>query len=274
VAVAVLLVNASTSAGEERPLEFGVFPYLPPAQLEKLYAPVAADLSVAVGRRVHLRTRPSFDLFRSEILQERYDLIFIQPFAYANVASRHGYRSVARPSTALKAVFVIRSDSDIQGFADLKGETLSAPPQQAAVSLLAKETLRKHNLMPGIHIRVTYQNSHHACLRAVLIRKAAACITAPPPLQIFEAQTGVRFRILGYSDPVPGSTYAVHQRLPEALREAIAERVVSWDQTSHGQALLKSLKFPGFIRSDNDDYHPVRDILRSLQGNEGQTKND
>ena len=68
----------------------------------------------------------------------------------------------------LKAVFVVRSDSDIRDFDELRGTTLSAPPKQAAVSLLAQETLLKHGLMPGSAIHSTYQHNHAACLRAVL----------------------------------------------------------------------------------------------------------
>jgi phosphonate transport system substrate-binding protein len=249
-------------ADDTAPLIFGVFPYLPTAQLETLYAPVAADLSAATGREVRLRTRPSFDLFREEVVQERYDLLFIQPFSFVEVAMPHGYESVARPAEPLKAVFVVRSDSDLQGFGDLRGTTLSAPPKQAAVSLLAQESLRKQGLIPGSDIRLTYQNNHAACLRAVLIRKAAACITAPPPLEVFSARTGMTFRVLGYSDAVPGSTYAVHQRVPAPLRTSIAARIVSWKQTAPGRALLAPLKFSGFVDSRDDDYLPVSEILR------------
>ena len=252
-----------TLAGDTATLIFGVFPYLPTAQLETLYAPVAADLSAATGREVRLRTRPSFDLFREEVVQERYDLLFIQPFAFVEVARPHRYESVAHPSEPLRAVFVVRSDSGLQGFGDLRGTTLSAPPRQAAVSLLARESLRKHGLRPGSDIRLTYQNNHAACLRAVLIRKSAACITAPSPLEVFSARTGMTFRVLGYSDAVPGSTYAVHQRVPAPLRAAIATRIVSWNQTAPGRALLAPLKFSGFVDSRNEDYLPVSEILRA-----------
>ncbi len=265
-AAAVVLWCACAPAADTAPLVFGVFPYLSTAQLERLYAPVAADLSAATGREVQLRTRPSFDLFQEEVVQERYDLVFIQPFSFVDVARPHGYESIARPAEALKAVFVVRSDSDIQDFDDLRGTTLSAPPKQAAVSQLAQDTLRKHGLIAGTDFRLTYQNNHPACLRAVLIRKAAACITAPPPLEVFSTRTGVNFRILGYSDPVPGSTYAAHQRLPAPLRAEIAARIVSWNRTATGRALLATLKFSGFVNSSNEDYLPVSAILQAPRG--------
>jgi len=258
-----LVWSAACSADDKTTLVFGVFPYLPTAQLEQIYAPVAADLSIATGREVQLRTRPSFDLFREELVQQHYDLVFIQPFAYVQVASTNGYRSVARPTEALKAVFVVRSDSDIHDFKDLRNSTLAMPPKGAAVSLLGRQTLSQYGLVPGTDIRLTYQNNHAACLRAVLIRKAAACITAPPPLQIFTQRTGMIFRVLAYSDPIPGSTFAVHERLPAAMRSAIARRIVSWDRSPTGKVLLESLKLSPFVNSSDEDYLPVREILRA-----------
>lgn len=264
VAIA-LLCGAACAADERAGLVFGVFPYLPTAQLEQLYAPVAADLSVATGRKVHLRTRPSFELFRDELVQQRYDLVFIQPFAYAQVASVNGYRSVARPAEPLRAVFVVRSDSDMGAFAELRDSTLAMPPKEAAVSLLGRQALNQHGLVPGADIHLTYQNNHAACLRAVLIRKAAACVTAPAPLQIFTQRTGVAFRVLAYSDPIPGSTFAVHERLPPAVSTVIASRIVSWDQSPAGKDLLGRLKLSSFVGSSDEDYGPVREILRAAE---------
>jgi ABC-type phosphate/phosphonate transport system substrate-binding protein len=266
ICVAIALVYCAVSAADDRTsLVFGVFPYLPTAQLEQIYAPVAADLSIATGLEVQLRTRPSFDLFRDELVQQHYDLVFIQPFAYAQVASVNGYRSVARPTEALKAIFVVRGDSHIHEFKDLRNSTLAMPPKGSAVSLLARQTLGRYGLVPGTDIRLTYQNNHAACLRAVLIRKAAACITAPSPLHIFMQRTGVVFRILAYSEPIPGSTFAVHERLPAAMRAAIARRIVSWDQSAAGKVLLESLKLSPFIDSSDEDYLPVREILRTIE---------
>jgi phosphonate transport system substrate-binding protein len=272
--VALAAIPAIAGQAEERQtLIFGVFPYLPTAQLEQLYAPVAADLSAATGLEVQLRSRPSFDLFREELAQQRYDLVYIQPFTYERVARQHGYDSVARPSLPLRAIFIVRSDSDIQGIDQLRGTTLSMPPKRAAVSLLGSATLRRHNLIPGHDLRVIYQNNHGACLRAVLIRKSSACVTARAPLEVLTARTGVHFRILDYSDEIPGATYAVHRRLPAAVRSAITGRIVNWHRTEAGRMLLESLKIPAFVYSSNEDYLPVRRILDSLDALEDPQHN-
>jgi len=248
-------------ADNARPILFGVFPYLPPARLEQLYAPVAADLSEAIDHPVQLRTRPTFLQFRKELENETYDLIFIQPFAYVETAFPHGYRSISHPSKPLTAEFVTRTDSPVTTLADLNNEVIAAPPIRAAVSLLGNQTLREQQLIPGKNIRIIYQNSHAACLRQVLIRKAVACITAESPLKIFQAQSGVNFRILASSQPIPGSVYAVHDRISDLMRSTLQKRINQWSNTTRGRRLLNGIKMPGFVSSADKDYDSVRRIL-------------
>lgn len=248
------------AAEDDNPLVFGVFPYLSTNQLEALYAPVAADLSEALGRPVQLRTRPSFEMFRSELSQQRYDLIFVQPFGYVANAAPNGYRSIARVVKPLSAIFVTRADSDIQGFEDLRGKTISNPPRAAAVSLLARQALAEQGLQPGRDVRLTYQNSHAACLREVLIRRAAACVTAMPPLKVFEARSQVSFKTVARSDGIPSATFALHSRVPEADRQVLADRIAGWTSTEAGRHIIQLLKIPGYRHSRDEDYDPVRAI--------------
>ncbi len=262
---ALCLPGFAVCGDEPAPILFGVFPYLPTARLEQVYAPVAADLSEAVGREVQLRTRPSFSKFREELKRQTYDLIFIQPFDYVEIAEPHGYRSIALPKIPLKAVFVVREDSAVRELSQLRSQTLANPPIKAAVTLLGRLTLLENHLTPGKDIHLSYQNSHAACLRQVLIRKAAACVTAPAPLRIFQTQSGIKFRRLTTSQSIPGSTYAVHQRLPAQLAKALQAHISDWDNNPRGQKLLQSIKLPGFLASDDAKYNPVREILKQVE---------
>ncbi len=262
----ILSVTAfALCADDTRPILFGVFPYLPPARLEQLYAPVAADLSQAIGHPVQLRTRPTFSAFREGLRNEVFDLIFIQPFAYAGTAAPHGYRSISRPTRALSALFVTLQDNDLADLGDLDGRVLAAPPEQAAVSLLGRRTLLDHHLVPGKQVRIDHQRSHAACLRQLMIHKAAACVTAAAPLYIFEEKSGVHFRLLAQSTSVPGSPYAAHRRVPEPIRKALQKRIGLWSADAAGRQLLDSIKMPGFVDSSDRDYDPVRKIMTQIR---------
>lgn len=261
----LLTVSFPLCAEREQSILFGVFPYLPPARLEQIYAPVAADLSEAIGHPVQLRTRPTFSLFRKELENETYDLVFIQPFAYVESAAPHGYRLISRWGQPIAALFVTRIDSRVATMSDLSNEIIAAPPIRAAVSLLGRQALLNNHLIPGENVRLTYQNSHDACLRQVLIHKAAACITAKSPLEVFQAQSGVNFRVVANSQPIPGPAYAVHNRVPEQIRDTLRQRTTQWAQTTRGRALLNSIKVSGFVSVVDEDYDVVRYILKQSQ---------
>ncbi len=261
----LLTVSFPLCAESAQPILFGVFPYLPPARLEQTYAPVAADLSEAIGRPVQLRTRPTFLQFRKELENETYDLVLVQPFAYVESAAPHGYRLISRWTRPITALFVTRADSHVATISDLNNETIAAPPIRAAVSILGRQTLLNHQLIEGKNVRFIYQNSHAACLRQVLIHKAAACITAKPPLEVFQTQSGVNFRVVASSQPIPGPAYAVHTRVPEQIRDTLQKRTIHWVKTAHGQALLNSIKISGFVSTVDKDYDSVRKILKRSQ---------
>ncbi len=261
----LLTVSFPLCAEPAQSILFGVFPYLPPARLEQIYAPVAADLSEAIGRPVQLRTRPTFLQFRKELENETYDLVFVQPFDYVESAAPHSYRLISRWAPPLTALFVTRTDSGVKTINDLNNKIIAAPPMRAAVSLLGRQTLLNHQLIPGENTRLTYQSSHSACLRQVLIHKAAACITANSPLEVFQAQSGVNFRVVASSHPIPGPAYAVHNRVPEKIRNALQQRTTHWARTTRGRALLDRIKVSGFVSGSDEDYDVVRDILKQSQ---------
>ena len=65
---AVLSLPGLPVCGEEAaPILFGVFPYPPPTRLEQVYAPLAADLSEAVGREVQLRSHTLANLTGGQV---------------------------------------------------------------------------------------------------------------------------------------------------------------------------------------------------------------
>ncbi len=263
--VFLLAASFPLCADNAQPILFGVFPYLPPARLEQLFAPVAADLSEAIGRPVLLRTRPTYLRFRKELENETYDLVFVQPFDYVESAAPHGYHLISRWSQLLAALFVTRTDSRVTTMNGLRNEVIAAPPIRAAVSLLGRQTLLDYQLIPGKNVRLTYQNSHAACLRQVLIHKATACITADSPLKLFEALSGVDFRVLASSRLIPGPAFAVHTRVAKNIRSKIQKRTTGWAKTARGRSLLDSIKVSGFINSADKDYDSVRRILEQSQ---------
>jgi ABC-type phosphate/phosphonate transport system substrate-binding protein len=97
---------SAQTASEAAYYTLGVFPYLPPARIESMYAPVAANLSAVSNKPIKLKSRPNFEAFRQEVIKGRYDIIFIQPFDYVRIPKNNGYTPIVRWQGMLQAVFV------------------------------------------------------------------------------------------------------------------------------------------------------------------------
>ncbi len=64
----------------DRHYTLGVFPYVPPLTLDRIFGPVAVEFAKELHRSVHLRTKSTFEKFTQEMQDESYDIIFVYPF--------------------------------------------------------------------------------------------------------------------------------------------------------------------------------------------------
>lgn len=242
----------------------GVFPYLPPARLERLYAPVARALGEKVGAKVRLRTRSTFARFREALAESRYDVVFIQPFDYVRVGAAAGYRPLARWEGQLQALVVTREDSRVRRLAALRGRRVAMPPREAAVSILGQALLARRGLAAAVD--VVHLRNHFACMSQVAARTAAACVTAISPLRQYRARFGAPLRVVAASEGIATSLFAVHGRVPAAAAEAFRDTIVGWHRSEEGRALLGRLGYRRFIVARDEEYDAVRRIWRLVAG--------
>lgn len=270
---------ATTTAASEdtipERLTLGVFPFLQTARLDRLFAPTASRLGELTGVPVTIRSSSDMQEFRERIKQQRYDLIFIQPFDYIRFAADAGYIPLARWSFKgtrdhpgmLNAVFVVRKDSPIHSIGDLQGKNIVAPPYESAVAILGELELRKQ--FPQHTVTPEYRPDHLSCLQQVATRNADVCICAAPPLAMFRKKHGIPLRTIHVSQWTPSSLYAIHQRIPVPLRQKLRESLLSWhvEHETDRQYLLNGVWSHLHPASDND-YDAVRTLWRAYQANQ------
>jgi len=138
-----LLIFSKSAFSQTTEYKFGVFPYIPPEKIEVVWSPLIAQIAKNLGKPIKLRTRSSFSNFRNAIENEEFDIAFMQPFVYANVAAKHGYTPLARfvslrdknHKGLLKAIFVTLKKNKNLKISDLKGKLIATPPSTAAVTI-------------------------------------------------------------------------------------------------------------------------------------------
>lgn len=268
---ASLLVAFSLLAG--RPAEIraeaaareyvlGVFPHLPPRDIEEVYAPIAKDLGQQIGRPIVLSSSTTFDRFAENLDKQMFDIALVQPFDYVRIADRFGYQPLATRAEKLAAVMVVGQDSPLKGFADLKGRHIALPDETAAVSMLTVAHLRKLKLVPGRDVTVTYHRSHISCMQQVVIGEADACGTAAPSVRFFERKMNVKLKSVDKTREIPHTLFAIHPRVPAADRDRIRARILGWNETESGRAILARGELKPFVGIKDSDYNVVRDFQK------------
>ena len=275
--IMVYCIPLSLSAQQAEVLPYytlGVFPYLPPARIESMYAPVAANLSTVSDKPVKLKSRPDFDAFLQEVKKGRYDIIFIQPFDYVRIPNKHLYTPIVRWQGMLQAVFVTNADVDLQNtteaFQLLRGKEIAMPDKNAAVSLLGKNTLMQAGLSIDDDITIHYNKNHFECLKQVVLKKAFACVTAIPPLTLFESRTDSKLKIIAKSQQIPTPLFAVHERVPKKVLTNMQTTMENWHLETEGKTILKLLGFHAFVSTNDDMYDSVRKMWKNLSESKSQ----
>ena len=265
VSTALLVLTATVAIAGDDSLTFGVFPYLPTARMEQIFAPIAARFGELTGRPIVLRSRPDYGRFREQVKQQAYDILFIQPFDYIRVGAPNGYIPLARWVATddsddrgdLSAIMVARPDTGIESLQDVQNRAVAVPNLDAAVSLLGRYVLRNQRV--NAHIRSA--GNHLACLQQVQVKRAAACITAWPPVKLFEQKNGVKFKVIYQTRAIPSSLFAVHRRVPAEQRKLLQKELLSWRKGDPASAAyLSEGAWTRLYPATDKDYDIVRDI--------------
>lgn len=275
--LALFWCHGSISAAEESNEIFpdkkeyflGVFPYLPVAQLEGVFAPIAAEIGRATGKRIHFRSAPDFNSFMTRLERQDFDIAFIQPFDYVKIAAKVGYIPLAKRREPISAIFVVKEQSSLGTLHDLKGKKISMASEYAAISYIGKAILIDNGLLPGTDVSIDHMKGHHSCLQDVLIGHSSACVTGKPALRLFEDKMGIKMKILHETEnSFPGTLFVVHQTVPKHDRIVI-EKTILQTRLKEVDPVLRTLLMqnnnPPFETASDEDYNSIRQFWLQIQ---------
>ncbi len=271
---ATLDVPVDAGGADEAVYTFGVFPYLPPLTIDRIFAPIMQALSDGLGRSVDLRTKETFAAFLAELPRGRYDFALVHPFFYVEAVDRHGYLPVVRLDEPLRAVVVARRPTPVATLDGLRGKVLALPPALAAVTEIMRAELAARDIVPGRDLTLRHFQSKASCLHALDVGDAQGCALPRFALRQLPPAETETLDVVFESAPMPGLAIVAHRRLPDAVRARLARLVLDWPATEQGRAILASAQWPGFVVARDADYDDIRRRLGAggLDGRQhGQT---
>jgi phosphonate transport system substrate-binding protein len=261
-------ITATETSPANQEYILGVFPFVPTASIEGIFAPLAAEISRAIGRPVKLRSASSFEKFMEELQNRSYDIAFVQPFDYISIAKPGGYLPLAARNDRLASHIVVKSASPVRSLKDLKGKRFGMPPKVSAVSYMNQVALKKAGLNPDSDVRMVYLASHQACLQQMMIGKVDACGVSPPGIRLVEQQMQTKFRLIHATPEIASPLFVIKKELPVKDREVIRTTLLASD--------LKGVKPPlrsmflgdvdkPFRATNEQNYDLIRNYLKLLR---------
>lgn len=263
---AAMPVCAAQPTNAQTPYIMGVFPFVPTATIEGIFAPIAGELSQALGKPVKLRSAPSFDKFTDELKNRVFDIAFIQPFDYVDIAGSGGFLPLASRNDTLNSHIVVKNDSPFHTLKDLKGRSMGMPPKVAAVSFLNRLATKKAGLIPDTDIKFVYLASHQACLQQLMIGTVAACGVSPAAVRLAEKQLKTTFRLIHESPKIPTPLFVVKKEIPQKDRDTML-RVLTTTKLANVKPELRTMFIETmekpFRKATDSEYDVVRTMMKT-----------
>lgn len=223
------------------------------ASLIRDWQPLVEYLGRETGVRFYLETYSSSVAFEGSLISGTPDFFFTSPYYFLIARQRHGYIPLIRGKKPLVGILVVRDDSGIASVNGLQGKTLAFPsPNAYAASLYMRALLAEKEKVTFTPI---YVETHDNVYRNVVFRNAAGgggvlrTLNAEP--QGLSNQLRVIYR-------TPGSAshpLSAHPRVPQEVREAVAEALLKLATVESGRKLLDRLKLRNPVRANHErDY--------------------
>ena len=193
----------------------------------------------------------------------------------AEIADAEAFAAGVRPGekdAGYYTYFVVRDDSQIKNFKDIKGKVLSLNSiGSTSGDLIPQVELTKINLSiknENDFKNVFYAGSHDACLLAVLNKKSDICGMSSRNYEArLEDNTFQEkdVRIIHKSDKVPPPPLAYSKKIPLEHRLNIKNAVL--EAHEYGEIGGYGGKMSHYISVEDKDYNILRNVIKLLNNN-------
>ena len=191
----------------------------------------------------------------------------------AEIADAEAFAAGVRPgekNANYFAYFVVKNDSKIKKFSDIKGKVLSLNTiGSTSGDLIPQVELSKINLSTTNkdHFKnVFYAGSHDACLLAVLNNQSDVCGMSSRNFEARLADNTFKIeqvRIIHKSDPVPPPPLAYSKKIPLEDRKKIKKAVL--EAHKHGKIGGYGGTMSHYISVKDADYDVLREVVELLK---------
>jgi phosphonate transport system substrate-binding protein len=259
--LALLLMFASDSGAQERPLTFGVLNQQSASLTAERWNPLLQYVSTAIGVPLRLRMGPTVD--DTDAMMGRGELDFV--FTNHNFQSEFdgiGYKVIARWSgEPIRGVIAVATDSPIRTLRQLEGRRVAFPSRDAFVAYAVPVLALKR---AGVAMQEVLAANQEGALAQLKAGRVDAAAVNSRFLAQYEGREDVRFRGIYVSDEYPDLAVIAHPRVPVAVVERVRQALIGMKSNPAAAPVLARARSQGFDPATDRDYDGVRKVYRAI----------
>jgi len=243
-----------------------------PTELARKAGPLVKYLEGKLGMKVEFTPVTDYAAAVEALVNRKVDMAWFGGFTFVQASVRSGGKVIPlaqrEEDEKFRSVF-ITSDPAIKSLADLKGKDVSFGSQSSTSGhLMPRSFLLQAGVDPDKDFRrVAYSGAHDATIAAVASGKVQAGALNISVWDRFVADKKVdtdRVRVFHTTPPYFDYNWTVHADMPAALREKLAQALLSLRRdTAEGREILELQRATRFVPTKADNYKGIEAAARS-----------
>jgi phosphonate transport system substrate-binding protein len=269
-----LLAGVARAADEAPVLRVSAIPDESPTELQRKFAPLAAHLEKATGRKVRFIPVTDYAATVEGLASKKLDLVWYGGFTFVQVRRRTGNAIplVQREEDAtFHSKFVVPASSPAKTLADLKGANFAfGSVSSTSGHLMPRYFLMQNGIDPDLDFKkVSFSGAHDVTAKWVEAGKVDGGVLNESVFQRLLEEKKIdpaKFRVLWTTPPYFDYNWTVRGDLEPALVEKIRAAFLALDPSKpEHKTILDLQRTKKFIETKLENYQSIEAAAKSAK---------
>lgn len=236
------------------------------------FAPLIEHLRKQLDHPVEARSATEYIGVITAMQNKQLEFAYFGPKAYVEAQVIAGAEAIVRELDAdgnpgYRGIIIVHKDSDHTTLNDLRGERFGFVVQNSTSGYLvpAVGVTESTGVRPEEFFgQIVWTGTHGNAIQALARKQLEGAATNDLDLRAMHEAGSVNqedFRVVWRSELIPGSPIAARSDVPESLKSAVRDAILSMNDE---QAALDAMSRGGFVAATDADYESIR-VLQSVE---------
>ncbi len=249
---------------------FGVVPLKSPAEMHRMFKPLAEYLSHRLNKKIELKVAIDFNSAIKDLGTGNTSICYMTPSTYIRANKEYDVRVVLKALRNGKgyhhSVVFTRSDSDISRIEDLKGRSFAfGDPESTSSHIVPRYMLKEAGIELSDLLFYNYLGHHDDVVKAVLEGQYDAGAVMETVADDYKNKG---LKIIKYSEEIPEFNICVTKDFPDDELRLLVDAFLSLNESDPvGLGVLKAIDphYTGFTEATDEDFAFIKEIMHQLK---------